>query len=236
MSKQTELRYQPKHELRVSPESNGTRTLRGYAVVFNSKSVDLGGFKETVNQRALDNTLKNNPDVRCLNNHDPKAVLGRTTSGTLKLDLDPVGLRFAVSLDTRSSQANDLAIAVERGDISGCSFGFRCLKDSWQNEANELTRTLHDIELGEISITGSPAYEATQVSIRSVPQEFRSLLTRSSVDDDEDDCECDCDACEAGDCDDCTNPDFDHDEERSRLVSVSEVRRMHMRLELMRRR
>jgi hypothetical protein len=89
-------------------------------------------------------------------------------------------------------------------------------------------RTLLKINLFEISPCSFAAYPAANVSLRSCPRELRSQL-RSNFDD-EDECVCDCAECADGNCDDC---EFDH-EDRSNLVSQSEIRRMHMRLTLAR--
>ena len=205
MKTKTELRYLPAHELRIStPASDGTRTLSGYAIRFGVRSLDLGGFVEVVDPKAVSATL-NSQDILCLNNHNSSNVIARSSSGTLKLSTDALGVAFSCSLDPRSSYANDLAVSVERGDIRGCSFGFRTNKDTWTNENGTLLRTLQQIDVFEISICSSPAYPQTDVSIRSCPHELRSLLTRSL----DDDCDCDCPECLAGDCADCSNPDCD---------------------------
>ena len=68
------------------------RTLRGYAIAFNSISEDLGGFREIILPDAVDRTLRERLDVRALVDHDPSQVLGRTTAGTLRLEKDAKGL------------------------------------------------------------------------------------------------------------------------------------------------
>jgi uncharacterized protein len=225
-----ELRYLPAKELRIQPNPDGSKTLSGYAIVFNSRSNNLGNFVEVVNPSAVVDTLRDNKDVLLLRDHDPKILLGRTSSGTLKINTDNTGVFFRCVLPD-TSQANDVATLVERRDLQGCSFSFNCLDDAWAKDASgQLIRTLKKINISELSIVSIPAYPDTAVSIRSCPPEFRSMLD-STLDDDEDECECDCDACEAGDhCfgDDC---DFD-DEDRSIVVTKSERHRMHMRLTL----
>ena len=129
-----ELRYLPARELRIATAADGTRTLSGYAIVFGVRSVNLGGFVEVVESRAVTGTLSGSPDISCLSNHNPSQVLSRTSSGTLKLSTDAVGVAFTCTLDTRSSYANDLAVSVERGDVRGCSFGFQATKDTWTND------------------------------------------------------------------------------------------------------
>ena len=51
-------------------------------------------FVEVIDAGAFDRTLSESPDVVALFNHDSSAVLGRTTSGTLKLHVNVLGLYF----------------------------------------------------------------------------------------------------------------------------------------------
>jgi uncharacterized protein len=206
-----ELRYLPARELRISTAADGTKTLSGHAIVFGVRSVNLGGFVEVVDPKSVSTSLRTQ-DILCLNNHNSSQPLARTSSGTLKLSTDSVGVAFTCSLDTRSSYANDLAISVERGDTRGCSFGFQTNKDTWTNDNGTLLRTLNEIEVFEISVCSSPAYPQTDVSVRSIPKEFRSLLKRSMDDEGDDfdsECECDCPECEDGNCAECSDPDCD---------------------------
>jgi uncharacterized protein len=220
-----EVRYLPARELRIATAADGTKTLSGYAIVFGVRSVNLGGFVEVVDRKAVSTSLRTQ-DILCLNNHNSSQPLARTSAGTLKLSTDSTGVAFACSLDTRSSYANDLAISVERGDTRGCSFGFQTNKDTWTNEQGTLLRTLNDIEVLEISVCSSPAYPQTAVSVRSIPKELRSLLKRSMNDDEDDDeCECDCPECKDGDCADCSDPDCedpncDHGENSARSIDL----------------
>jgi len=67
-------------ECRVSADG---KHLTGHAIVFNSLSVDLGGFRELINHTAVDRTLTEGADVRALIDHETSKVLGRTRAGTL---------------------------------------------------------------------------------------------------------------------------------------------------------
>ena len=53
--------------------TNGPKKLSGYAVVFNSPSKDLGGFKEVVDPHAFDHVDLS--DVYMVSNHDFSQVL-----------------------------------------------------------------------------------------------------------------------------------------------------------------
>jgi HK97 family phage prohead protease len=226
-SRKRELRYLPARELRISTAADGSKTLSGYAIVFGVRSVNLGGFVEIVDPKAVSTSLRTQ-DILCLNNHDSSQPLSRTSAGTLKLTTDSTGVAFTCSLDTRISYANDLAISVERGDTRGCSFGFQTNRDTWTNDNGTLLRTLNEIEVFEISVCSSPAYPQTDVSVRSIPKEFRSLLKRSMDDEGDDsdsECECDCPECEDGNCAECSDPECDdpncdHGEDSARSIDM----------------
>jgi hypothetical protein len=135
----------------------------GYAVVFDARSVDLGGFVEVVRPQAVDRSVRASADVLALYNHDAGAVLGRTPR-TLSLVKDGRGLAF--TLDPANTQAGrDAFELVKRGDVTGASFGFRTLKDSWRQDAGITIRELHDIDIAEISLTAFPAYRETDVTV-----------------------------------------------------------------------
>lgn len=213
MSNKKELRYQATKELRVQCGPDGSRTISGYAIRYNEPSVDLGGFTEIVAPGAVTDSLRVNPDILCLRGHDPNLLMGRTKSKTLTLTEDVSGLRFVCKLPS-TTQGNDLAESIDRGDLDGVSFGFSVPSggDKWSSDkSGNVFRTIFTLNLSEISPCSFPAYPSTSVSIRSCPSELRSLLKRSEDEEDEDedgcDCDCDCPQCLAGDCADCSDPD-----------------------------
>jgi uncharacterized protein len=156
-------------ECRAEASDNG-RKIRGYPIVFNSLSVDLGGFREIIAPEAVERTLNEGLDVRALVDHDSSKVIGRTRSGTLRLRKDAKGLLMEVEPDMDISYAGDIMRAVARGDVSGMSFGFRALADEWDNDGKMPVRTVTDMRVSEVSIVTFPAYQATdvQVAMRSL--------------------------------------------------------------------
>ncbi|HBV7974760.1 TPA: HK97 family phage prohead protease, partial [Enterobacter hormaechei] len=60
---------------------------------------------------------------------------------------------------------NDVLELVERGDISGMSFGFRALKEAWDIAQSPYLRTVTAAELREITVTSIPAYPESGVEI-----------------------------------------------------------------------
>jgi HK97 family phage prohead protease len=141
--------------------------LVGYAAVFNSKSEDLGGFREIILPGAFDRALSEGHDVRAFVNHNPDKMLGRTASKTARLSIDEHGL--AVEIDVPDTQdGRDTMTLAKRGDLSQMSFSFRTLDDRWRTDEGEPLRELVDLELFDVSVVAFPAYPATEVSARAL--------------------------------------------------------------------
>lgn len=144
---------------------DGKRTLTGYAALFNSDTTIGDYFIERIATGAFDKAIAG--DVRALVDHDTGRVIGRTKSGTLRLAVDTRGLKVEIDVpDTRDG--NDLWVLVERGDISGMSFGFRVTKQEWDETGDLPIRTILEVELFEVSAVAFPAYDDTSLAKRSL--------------------------------------------------------------------
>ena len=151
----------------VEVRADGEPAITGYAAVFNSLSEELWGFREIIMPGAFDRALKEKHDVRALVNHDPNQIIGRTKSGTLKLDVDDKGLKVDITPpDTQVGR--DVLASLKRGDIDGMSFAFRTISDQWRTEDGEEIRELLDLELVDVSVVAYPAYSDTSVSARAL--------------------------------------------------------------------
>lgn len=155
-----------KVELRKSEDG---RKIRGTAVVFNQLSENLGGYREQIEAGAFDGC--DMADVRCLINHDDNRVLGRTTSGTLRLSRDAQGVHFEDD-PPNTSYAHDLAMCMDRGDVDQCSFSFTVAPggSEWSEdpETGGEIRTVKKIaRLWDVSVVTYPAYPQTSSEIRS---------------------------------------------------------------------
>jgi HK97 family phage prohead protease len=142
---------------------DGDRVIRGYPIVFNKLSQDLGGFRERILPRAVDRSMK--ADIRALVDHDTAKVLGRTKSGTLSLRKEQSGLRIEIEPDQEISYARDIVRSINRGDVSGMSFGFRVLEQEWHEDAKVPIRDVLDIEIFEFSVVTFPAYQDSSVEV-----------------------------------------------------------------------
>jgi HK97 family phage prohead protease len=144
-----------------------TRTIGGYAAVFNSETMIGDFFREMIAPGAFAETIKG--DVRALFDHDSGVVLGRTKAGTLRLSEDDKGLNVEIDLpDTQA--ARDLVASMERGDIDGMSFGFRVLRQEWDESSDVALRIIREVELFEVSVVTFPAYDDTEVALRSLDE------------------------------------------------------------------
>lgn len=153
-------------EMEIRAEADKV-TVGGYAAVFNSLSQDLGGFREVIRRGAFQSTIAGGADVRFLINHDG-LPLARTKSGTLRLAEDDRGLRIDASLDPTDPDVQRLVPKMRRGDLSQMSFGFRTLKDAWRQEGADQIRELHSVDLFDVSAVTYPAYQSTEVALRSL--------------------------------------------------------------------
>lgn len=152
-------------EIRAVDTDKGP-VIEGYAAVFDRESEELFGFREKIQRGAFMKTLLEKPDVRALWNHDLSQVLGRTKSGTLELWEDEIGLKMRLR---PPESAADKVESIKRGDVDGMSFGFRVIKDEWDNSRTPTLRTLTELELFEVSPVTFPAYPATagKLNVRS---------------------------------------------------------------------
>jgi HK97 family phage prohead protease len=154
--------------LEVEARSEGeSPIIRGHAAVFDRMSENLGGFREKIDPGAFDDVLGD--DVRALFNHDANLILGRTTSGTLRLSQDGEGLSY--ELDPPDTQVGrDLMVSLKRGDITQSSFAFTVADDDWsEDEEGRVVRTIKKVgRLYDVSPVTYPAYPDASVGLRSL--------------------------------------------------------------------
>ncbi|MCE5168518.1 HK97 family phage prohead protease [Paenibacillus profundus] len=183
MLKDKEMRLlNNKVEVRAESENEAPKII-GYGLRFGVWSQDLGGFIERIEPSALDGADVS--DVRCLIDHESGKILGRTTSGTLRLSVDEFGLRYdADPPDT--TYANDLLKVMKRGDINQSSFAFRIDYendgDEWiyEEESGLYKRTIRKIKrVFDVSVVTYPAYVQADslVSSRSL-ESYQNELRR----------------------------------------------------------
>jgi hypothetical protein len=146
--------------------------LVGLASPYNSEA-DIGGyFREIVLPGAFSEVIKT-CDCRCLINHSPDYLLGRTQpkmTGSLRLyDVATMGLVFHNDLPDDDPMSESLCRRIEGGDLSGCSYAFCVGRDHWvlAPRLGELdTRYIDEIsELLDVSPVVYPAFKSTTVQV-----------------------------------------------------------------------
>ena len=160
--------------LEIRAEPGQRPRLTGYAAVFNSRSLPLPlgdgrEFVETIRPGTFKRSLQSDRDILAVMGHDPEAILGRRKTGSLVIGEDERGLRFEVLLND-SDRARNLIEDVRSGNLDGMSFGFRTPLggDRWDFTKLPLLRELVDVDIMEISVTAVPAYQRTELALRSM--------------------------------------------------------------------
>ena len=166
----SDRRYTPGSiEIRSDRAENGSvGRITGHAAVFDSRSEDLGGFTEFIAPGAFDQVLEEGADVRWLVNHDPNMLIGRTSSGTLRLSVDDVGLRMDGEVSDTTA-GRDLMANIKLGNITGASFQFTVGEDKWASVDGKQERTILRVDsLLDVGPVAFPAYPGSNVAAASL--------------------------------------------------------------------
>lgn len=167
-------------ELRAGkPNADGSIPFKGYAARFGQQAEIAGMFREQFSAGSFSKTIAE-ADVRMLVNHDSAMPLARTKSGTLRLSEDKRGLVVEADM-APTSYAVDLAISLERRDVSQMSIGFISVKEDWDERGKMPLRTITEARLFDVSPVTFPAYEGTDASLRSM--QLTALYEVLGIDD-----------------------------------------------------
>ena len=157
-----------------------SRTVEGYAIVFNSLSEDLGGFREQILPEAVDGVLERS-DVLALLNHDKsKGVLARSRygKGSLTLEIDEKGLKYRFEAP-HTALGDEVLEYLRRGEITSSSFAFTINEDIWEKTGEEYIRTIKSFkQLYDVSPVFEPAYQAATACKRfaEIQEEERKAI------------------------------------------------------------
>ena len=165
-----------KHEIRaglpVEVRSEGeTIKVAGYAAVFNQRANIAGMFEEQFTPGAFRDAIGRD-DVVFLINHDG-LPMARTRSGTLKLTEDERGLYMETELDPEDPDVRAIVPKMKRGDLDKMSIAFMAEVQEWDESGDMPLRSISKAALGDVSIVTNPAYDGTEIGLRSL-QEHRS--------------------------------------------------------------
>lgn len=165
-------------EFRVSA-AEGSRTVEGYALLFNTDSTPMGwsgDWVERIAPGALDGVLERS-DVLCLLNHDEsRGVLARWRQGegSLQLEVDDKGLLYRFEAPN-TALGDELLEGIRRDDIASSSFAFTVEDEEWlKRNDNTYERIIKRFgQIYDVSPVYRPAYEDTTVAVRRLDEMSR---------------------------------------------------------------
>lgn len=178
-------------DLHVRESEGGapSRTIVGYAILFNTPSAPLWSdedeeAREIIAPEAITKEVLDNCDIKFTMFHDRQLILARSKNGagTLSYTVDEKGVAF--EFEAPNTVDGDKALElVKRGDLAGCSFSF---STHYWDEAF-VTRTV-EVRDGRAYITytvkavtgvydmtlaADPAYPDTSVEAREFARDLR---------------------------------------------------------------
>lgn len=187
----TKARAAVRLQKRADASTDALPEIAGLAAVYYNPSDPTGtqyqlwdNYFERILPGAFDRAVKED-DVRALQNHDPRLLLGRSSAGTLQLQLSEEGLGYIITTPNTTA-GRDTVTSLERGDLDGSSFAFNISPGGveWTEErikvgGNEVVlyiRNITAVELFDVGPVTYPAYSATSAGTRSP----RMFLERTS--------------------------------------------------------
>lgn len=149
----------------VREDDSGVR-VSGYAAVFGEEADIAGLFRERIAPGAFAEAVGRD-DVVFLVNHEG-LPLARTRSGTLTLQEDGRGLRMETILDPEDPDVRSILPKMRRGDLDKMSFAFRVKDEEWDDSEDMPLRIIRKVDLYDVSIVTTPAYQGTDIGLRSL--------------------------------------------------------------------
>lgn len=178
-----------------------SRTIEGYAVVFNERSLFLPDWnkgrmvEEVMMPGSITEELIAQSDVIANIDHSNDRMVARSVNGegSLRLTLDERGLKFSFEAPL-TNDGETVLQGVRRGDFRGCSFAYTCDEDTGVHyEKNDkdpraLIRYVDEVNgLYDVSVVIHPAYPQTNVDSRAAVLDgalMRGMIEEENQDND----------------------------------------------------
>ncbi|MCG3181202.1 MAG: hypothetical protein BIFFINMI_03577 [Phycisphaerae bacterium] len=143
-------------------------------MVWNTLSSDRGGYVV----KLAPNSAHPTDTVLALCDHDFSKIIASTENNTLALTSDDYGLKCEIALPD-TTWARDTVALIEHLRTSdgesqvGMSFGmmFEGMQFSEAEENGQVVRTFSSFVFDEVSITGIPAFEDTEIDTKEAEEE-----------------------------------------------------------------
>lgn len=164
----------------IEKRDTESRSVSGYAIVFNSESRDLGFFETIAPGAVTEDTIRNS-DIFATLNHDQDKVLARCNhgSGSLELSLDERGMHYRYSAP-HTDLGNSVLEHIDRGDLTDASFAFTIADEPdaqrWEKRDGKIYRTIYKIDrLYDIANCWTGAY-AEASTHRNQPEDYEKYI------------------------------------------------------------
>lgn len=158
--------------MRIEIRAKDNAIITGYVNVVGRESKEFldisGNFVEEIAIGAFARSLEENANVDLKFNH--RAVIG-STNDNLTLKEDNIGLYARAQITDPKIIAK-----AKQGLLTGWSFGFKAIKEHWEQRAkdNMRKRVIDALNLEEVSILDvEPAYVATSIEMRDGRQTLK---------------------------------------------------------------
>lgn len=178
-------------DLHVRESEGGapSRTIVGYAILFNTPSAPLWSdedeeAREIIAPEAITKEVLDNCDIKFTMFHDRQLILARSKNGagTLSYTVDEKGVAFEFEAPNTADGDKALEL-VRRGDLAGCSFAFST--HYWDEafvartvEVKDgrayITYTVKAVTgVYDMTLAADPAYPDTSVEAREFARDLR---------------------------------------------------------------
>ena len=162
----------------IREDEAGEIKVAGYAAVFGEETNIGGMFTEVIERGAFKKAIGRD-DVVFLINHEG-LPLARTRSGTLTLAEDERGLYMEAMLDQSDPDVRSIVPKMKRGDLDKMSFAFIPMRQMWDDSGKIPKRMIQEAQLFDVSIVTTPAYNGTEIGLRSL-QQYREQKLKSQA-------------------------------------------------------
>ncbi|MEG1543423.1 MAG: HK97 family phage prohead protease [Tannerellaceae bacterium] len=159
-----------------------SRLIEGYALKFDKPSELMYDWQrectytENIARGAVTEDIIKKSDVICYLDHNPNKMLARSRfgEGTLKLEIDEIGLKY--SFEAPNTAAGDEALElIRRKDITGSSFYANVKREnmSWTINGKKGVCTINRFtQFFDVSPVQRPAYECTEAVVRAMAEDI----------------------------------------------------------------
>lgn len=163
----------------VRAEGGGV-TVEGYAAVFNQEANIAGIFVEKIERGAFSEAIGRD-EVVFLFNHNSDTVMARTSAGNLSLSEDERGLKISATLSEDDPDTQRLAAKMRAGNVNKMSFAFLPEVEEWDDSGDVPVRTIKRASLYDVSAVTEPAYDGTEIGLRSLETYRKENLKKAQA-------------------------------------------------------